>query len=333
MLSPSVQAAAPVHVASMRAGVIAAPRAISIESIPIPQPKAGEVCVRLEGCGVCGSNLPVWQGRPWFEYPREPGSPGHEGWGRVHAVGSGVSGFELGQPVALLSYHAFAQYDVADVEAIVSLPAALASSPFPGEPLGCALNVFRRSDIHSGQSVAVVGVGFLGALLIQLAKDAGAHVLAITRRPFALSIAAQCGADELIEWGDAGDVVRQVQARTKGQGCDCVIECVGLQSSLDLASELVRERGRLVVAGYHQDGTRQVNMQSWNWRGIDVINAHERDPRVYRAGIEAAVDAVLSGRLRPDLLYTHAYPLERLAEAFELMAERPDQFLKALVMM
>src|SRR5205085_8191991 len=62
---------------------------------------------------------------------------------------------------------------------------------------------------------------------------------------------------------------------------ECVIECAGTQAALDRASELVAERGRLVVAGYHQDGLRTVDMQSWNWRGIDVVNAHERDPLVY----------------------------------------------------
>ena len=59
-----------------------------------------------------------------------------------------------------------------------------------------------------------------------------------------------------------------------------MIEAVGKQWPLDLAAELTREGGRLVIAGYHQDGPRQVNMQLWNWRGFDVANAHERDPQV-----------------------------------------------------
>ena len=77
---------------------------------------------------------------------------------------------------------------------------------------------------------------------------------------------------------------------TDGRWCERVIEAVGLQWPLDLAGELTGERGRLVIAGYHQDGPRQVNMQLWNWRGIDVINAHERDPQRYVDGMRAAVD-------------------------------------------
>jgi threonine dehydrogenase-like Zn-dependent dehydrogenase len=72
-------------------------------------------------------------------------------------------------------------------------------------------------------------------------------------------------------------------------------------------------------------------MQLWNWRGLDVINAHERDPEVYMAGIRAAVAAVNSGRLDPRPLYTHVYPLERLGEALDATRDRPDGFLKALV--
>jgi threonine dehydrogenase-like Zn-dependent dehydrogenase len=113
--------------------------------------------------------------------------------------------------------------------------------------------------------------------------------------------------------------------------CDRAIEAVGKQQSLDLAAELTRERGRLIVAGYHQDGPRQVNMQLWNWRGIDVINAHERDAQVYMRGIRAAVDAVVSGQLDPSSLYTHRFPLDRLDDALNATRDRPDGFLKALV--
>jgi threonine dehydrogenase-like Zn-dependent dehydrogenase len=122
-----------------------------------------------------------------------------------------------------------------------------------------------------------------------------------------------------------------VKELTGGAFCDRVIEAVGKQWPLDLAAELTRERGRLIIAGYHQDGPRQVNMWLWNWRGLDVINAHERDPKAYKRGIREAVDAVASGRLDPAPLYTHTYPLDRLADALDATRDRPDGFLKALV--
>jgi threonine dehydrogenase-like Zn-dependent dehydrogenase len=232
----------------------------------------------------------------------------------------------------MLSYAAFAEYDVAAASALVVLPPSLDGRPFPAEPLACAMNVFARSAIRIGQTVAIVGVGFLGAILTSLAVNSGARVIAITRRPFALDIAARAGAAYTLVMDDHWRLIEEVKRLTNGEGCDCVIEAVGQQWPLDLAADLTRIRGRLVIAGYHQDGPRQVNMQLWNWRGLDVINAHEREEEVYVSGMRAAVDAVATGRLDPTPLYTHVLPLARIADAFDLLAERPDGFFKALVL-
>lgn len=316
---------------TMRAAIFAGPEQLRVEEIATPRPGPGQVLVRLEGCGVCGSNLPVYEGRSWFNYPFEPGSPGHEGWGRVAEVGEGVLHVSPGQRVAMLSFHAYAQYDVAGEDEVVALPPSLDNLPFPGEPLGCAMNILRRSKISPGQTVAVVGVGFLGALMVSLCSRAGARVIAIGRRPAALKMARRLGAEETIEMNDHWKIVDQVKALTGRAGCDRVIEAVGLQWPLDLAGDLTRERGRLIIAGYHQDGLRRVNMQMWNWKGVDVINAHERDPRVYIQGIREAVAAVASGALDPTPLFTHAFKLEELPQAFKLMQERPEEFFKGLV--
>lgn len=315
----------------MRAAVVAAPGQARMVLTELPTPAEHEVRVRLEGCGVCGSNLAPWEGRPWFQYPLAPGELGHEGWGRIDAVGSGVTRLQPGQRVAMLSFRAYAEYDVAAEEAVVSLPESLNDVPFPGEALGCAMNVFRRCEIAEGQTVAVVGIGFLGAVLTALSARAGANVIAISRRPFALDIAKRLGASELIPMDDHTRIIERVKTLTTGAGCERVIEAVGQQWPLDLAGELTRERGRLIIAGYHQDGPRQVNMQLWNWRGLDVINAHERDPRMYTRGIEDAIQAVLEGRLDPSPLYTHAFKLDQLSDALNSMRQRPDRFLKAIV--
>src|SRR5690606_37491235 len=178
----------------MRAAVIAGPRAVSIVDAPPPEPGAGQVRIRLDGTGLCGSNLPVWEGRPWFAYPLPPGAPGHEGWGTVERLGSGVEGLVVGARVAELSERAFAELDVADATHVVPLPHSVGTQPFPGEALACAVNVLRRSGIRAGDRVAIVGVGFLGAVLVRLASAAGAVVTAISRRRFALDVAAALGA-------------------------------------------------------------------------------------------------------------------------------------------
>jgi len=314
---------------TMRAARIVAPQRVEIDEIGLPEPGPGEVRIEVEGCGVCGSNLPLWRGRPWFQYPIEPGAPGHEGWGRVDRIGAEVGGVRPGERVAFLSSRAYADYDIARADSLVRVPAAI--EVFPGEALGCAMNIFRRSEIEPEQTIALVGVGFLGALLIQLAVAAGAQVIAISRRPFALQVARRYGAAEALASSDRTAAIARVMQRTDGSGCPCVIEAAGEQETLDLASELVGVRGRLVIAGYHQDSPRQVNMQLWNWRGIDVINAHERDPRRYVDGMNAAAERVAQGTLDTGPLYTHGFPLENISAAFAALDERPEGFLKAWI--
>ncbi len=315
----------------MTAAVLAAPRTIAIEVAPLPSPGAGEVRIRLEGCGVCASNVEPYEGQPWSTFPGQPGGMGHEGWGVIDAVGDGVDPAAIGTRVAALSGNSFAGYDIAKADMVAPLPAALDGQPFPGEPLGCAFNIFRRADIRAGQTVAIIGIGFLGAVLTKLASDAGARVIAISRRQESLDLATHYGAAATVPMHDHWAIIDAVKQLTGEAMCERVIEAVGKQWPLDLATALVGFGGKLVVAGYHQDGPRQVNMQEWNWKGIDVVNAHERDPKVQMQGLTEAIDAVANGRLDPAPLYSHHYPLDRLAEALDATRDKPQGFVKALI--
>jgi len=316
----------------IKAAAVTGPGSVALKEVERPRPGEGEVRIRLEGCGVCASNLGPWAGPEWMEFPLPPGDLGHEGWGVVDAIGPGVANVGMGDRVAALTYRAYAEADIAQADAVLRLPPELDGKPFPGEPLGCAFNIFRRSDIRPGQTVAIIGIGFLGAVLTKLASDAGARVIAISRRPESLELARSYGAAETIPMDDHQAIVDRVGQLTGGALCERVIECVGKQWPLDLAGELIGFGGKLVVAGYHQDGPRQVSMQSWNWKGIDVVNAHERDLAVQMQGMREAAEAVASGRLDPAPLYTHAYPLDRLAEALDATRDKPEGFVKALVL-
>jgi threonine dehydrogenase-like Zn-dependent dehydrogenase len=293
---------------------------VVVAEVPDPQPGPGQVCVRMQGAGICASELPLWSGREWFRYPREAGEPGHEGWGIVDAVGPDVEGVQHGDPVAAISYRAHAERDIADANNVVVLPPGV--GPFPGEPLACAVNAMRRALVRAGQRVAVVGCGFLGLLLVQLCAVAGAQIAAISRRSSALELARGFGAASTWRPDD--------RALAAGQQFDVVFEATGYQAPLDLAAALTRVRGRLVIVGYHQDGRRSVDMQLWNWRGLDVINAHERDPRIYVRGLREAVGAVKQGKLDPAPLLTHSFSLAEIGAAYRLSAERPEGFVKAI---
>lgn len=240
--------------ATMRAAVLIGPGELRIEQAPMPRPGPGQARLRIEGCGVCASNLEPWAGPDWMRFPTAPGALGHESWGIVDALGEGADGIAVGDRVAALSFAGYAEYDLADAENLVRLPDRLAGRLFPGEPIGCAVNIFRRSAIRAGQTVAIVGIGFLGALLTRLATDAGARVIALSRRPYSLAVARRMGAAETIALDDHREIVARVAELTGGAMCERVIEAVGKQWPLDLAGELTGEGGRLIIAGYHQDG-------------------------------------------------------------------------------
>ena len=316
---------------TMRAAVLTGPGAIEIHEIERPFPQVNQVQIRVESCGVCASNVAPFEGRPWFSYPFQAGAPGHEACGRIEKLGPSVTGWRAGDRVAFLSNHGFAEYDVANTDALVALPPQFDDEQIPAEPIGCVMNIFRRAEIKSGITVAVVGIGFLGTLLIQLASARGARVLALGRRPSALELARTAGARETIRLGDPALTVDQVKALTDERLCDVVIEATGKQEALDLASQITGIRGRLVIAGYHQDEKRQIDLQLWNWRGLDVINAHERDPAIAIRGVREAVEAMRSGELNPRPLLTHRMSLDHLAEALVLTRDRPDGFIKAII--
>jgi len=316
---------------TMQAVVITAPGKAEVKEVPLPEPGKGEVRIKMEGSGVCASNIPVWEGREWFNYPLPAGNPGHEGWGVIDAVGPDVACLRIGTRVACLSYNAFGQYDIAKADDVVVLPSALRKKPFPAEALGCAMNIFERSDIKRGHTVAIIGAGFLGALLVQLAKSAGATVIAVSQRQFSLETARKCGAHHTVPMNDHYTIIDKMKELTFNKLCDRVIEVTGKEWPLNLSIELTAERGKLIVAGFHQDGMRQVNMQLLNWRGIDMINAHERDSKQYIKGMRNAITAIQKGIINPFPLFTHSFSPDEMPQALEMLKTRPDGFIKALI--
>jgi threonine dehydrogenase-like Zn-dependent dehydrogenase len=312
----------------MRSAILIEPRRFHIDSLDTPEPGTGEVRIRVRGCGVCGSDMGPWKGIPGLSYPMQPGAPGHEVFGTVESVGPCVEGLGAGQPVTALTYRAYSEYDLAQADSVVPLPETLAGRAVLGEPVACAVNVMRRSGVREGDTVVLLGTGFLGTLLLQLLRrERPGRVVAVSRCPRRWmdgGLAERFGVDEVLTYDD--DVCG------RAGGADVVIEATGKQGPLDLATNLVRVRGRLIVAGYHQDGPRTVNMQLWNWRGIDVVNAHERDPAVYRSGMEEGVRLLAAGDLDLDPLITHTFPLADINQAFRMTEERPEGFLKSVVL-
>lgn len=293
---------------SQHAVVLVQPKMTRVQSVALPEPGEHEVRVRLQGCGISTSQLPIWEGRPWFNYPQQAGAPGHEGWGFVDAIGSGVDDLDVGQRVALMSRHAFAEFDIAARECVVPLPEELDDEPFPGGAFAHAMNVIERSDIRTGQTVAIVGAGFVGLLLTQLAADRGAHVVVLSRRPFALQSAESMDAEATVLLRGDGYDVRRALRVSGGDGFDRVIDIAGTKAGMHLARKICAERGRVVEQ--EPDGSADR----------------------YVSGVHRAIQAMLEGQLDPFPLMNHSVPMGSLDVGFRLTRDRPEGFVKALLL-
>jgi threonine dehydrogenase-like Zn-dependent dehydrogenase len=303
-------------------------RRSALVAAPVPVCGHGQVLMRVERVGVCASELPLWREGP----SSEPVFMGHEPVGEVVAVGPGVTGCEIGDMATGRIEHSFAQCAVADAMDVVPLPPDVSARSALGEPLGSVVEGLRRTPVGAGDRVAVIGAGFIGLCLLQLLCHRGtSRLTAVDPRPDARRHAARNGADQALAPEPAhGLAARDSATRSGADGFDVVFEASGTQTGLDLATELVRQHGTLSILGYHQRN-RDVDLRSWNFKAIDVINAHVRDRLLLRESIRRGLSLLSAGRVDLAALITHRYPLADIDQAFTDLAEKPAGFIKAVV--
>jgi threonine dehydrogenase-like Zn-dependent dehydrogenase len=315
----------------MRIAALKGVRNFIIEDQPIPEPGPEEILVRVKACGVCTSDTYTWSGKIGkIDFPRYIG---HEPSGVVERIGDNVTNVNVQDPVTIWTDgKGYAEYVKVPKDYVVKLPKGLGFEEALGEPIACMINGVKRSGIGLGDTVAVIGCGFMGCLFIQGAVLSGAsRIVAIDLLDERLELASKLGADITINSAEE-DAVKRVMEVTGGKGADVVVEATGEQKPLDMASEMVKIRGRLIVFGYHVGGRRSVDMASWNWKGLDVINAHERAPEVYVEGMRIGITLLSRGKLNMRDLVTHLYPLENINDAFRDATEhRPKGFMKAVI--
>jgi 2-desacetyl-2-hydroxyethyl bacteriochlorophyllide A dehydrogenase len=304
----------------MRVAVLNAPRQLEVVDEPVPEPRPGEVLLRVASCGVCASELDMWEGRAGIDYPR---FPGHEVSGTVERLGADVRDLAPGDPVAAwVTERGFAEY--VTVRADYCFPAG--SVPLDlalAEPLSCAANAVALAAPALGDDVVIVGAGFMGNLVQKLVQLAGARaVIVADTRPDALERARALGATRTI------DVRGQ---SLDGLGADVTFEVTGVQAGLIAAGEATRMSGKLVIVGYHQGEPRAIPLGTWNWMAFQLVNAHFRDVATIMRGMRTGMRLLTSGRLTLDDLVTHRFALADVNEAFAVAVAKPPGFVKATV--
>lgn len=293
-------------------------------------PGPGEVLVQVSACGVCASELHPWADGT-FPFPHRFG---HEPVGVVAAVGPDVQAVREGDRVTGLFNKAYADYGVAAAAELLPVPSGVADENALGEPLACLVNAQRRTPVELADQVAVIGLGYMGLGMLQLLKLRGpSRVVAVDVRDDARAAAARLGADEVYHPDELPEDARLLQFRDwqSNRGFDVVVEASGTQPGLTLAGELVRPHGVLSILGYHQGGPRQVEMGMWNWKAIDVVNAHVRRRGDLMESMRIGLDLTARGLIDLGSLVTHRYDLDDVDRAFGDLQAKPPGFIKAVI--
>ncbi|GAA3924524.1 zinc-binding dehydrogenase [Actinomadura viridis] len=303
-----------------RIAEITGPRTFTVREHRFDPPRPGEVLVQVDRVGICASDLHDWRTGPAGGKPLRLG---HEPVGTVHTVGAGVTGLRPGQVVTGRLVPSFASHVTADPADIVVVPEGVDPALAFGEPLGCVVEGYRRARPAVGARTAVIGLGFMGLVMARLlAQSPVCEVWGIDPRDDARDAAAAVGATRLFHPDDPG---------LEPSSADLVVEASGTQAGLDLATVLAAEHGALSILGYHRGPARAIDLTTWNWKALDVVNAHVRDGRVLADATRAALRLMACGRLDLAPLLTHEYPLDRIDEAYQALDAKPHGFVKATV--
>lgn len=314
----------------MRQSILVRPQQSVVQERPEPAVGRNDVLVRVKACGVCASELHGWH-QESGPYPKEYG---HEVTGEVVAVGPDVKAIRPGQLVTGLFHRGFAEYAVTTEDKVTEVPDGIAPEAALGEPVSCIMSAARRTRVDLGDTVAIVGLGFMGLLMLQAIRLKGpARIIAVDVRKEALEKSLSYGADEAYLPEDLPDTYKMTSwdRLGKGYGVDVAIEASGSQAGLTLAGEMVREHGVLSIVGYHQGGPRNVDMELWNWKALEVINAHERRAGYQMDCMRRGLELMRRGLLDVASLVTHRFRLDEVDQAFRTLLEKPKGFVKSVV--
>jgi 2-desacetyl-2-hydroxyethyl bacteriochlorophyllide A dehydrogenase len=313
----------------MKIAILKGPKEFQLEDEPLPALLPDEVLVQVVACGVCTSDMGVWEGKLGSQmYPRYPG---HEVSGIVVEVGADVHDWTPGERVAVwVLSRGYAEYVA--VKSKYCFPAGdLPLDLALAEPLACAVNTVELANLSLADDVVIIGAGFMGNLVQKLVQMQGPRRLIVAdNRPDALERALSLGATHVVNVAQES-LPEAVKALTDGQGADIAFEVVGAQAPLSLLGEVTRMSGKVVIVGFHQSEPRQIPLGYWNWMAFQILNAHFREETTILRGMRIGMRLLTSGRLSLENLVTHRFALEQINQAFATAHAKPEGFVKSTV--
>ena len=347
----------------MRAAVYRAPDRVVTETLPVPEIGPGEVLVRIDTCGICGTDLKkIHTGSH-----SAPRVFGHEMAGTVAALGAGVRGFAVGDRV--MAFHhipcghcfycrkqtfaqceqykkvgttaglgapaggGFAQYirvmdwivgDGVRPAGVIHIPDDI---PFEQaafiEPVNTCFKAIQLLALEPDETVLVIGQGSIGILLAALAAQTGATVLTSDMYPERHRIAGRFGLSHPLD--ARGDVVEACKAVTNGRGADVALVAVGSDALIGMAMEAIRPGGRVMLFASTQHGTAPFDPAAVCMDEKTLMGSYSASVAVQQEGIDLVFGGYRSGKLDLTKLISHRFSLEEAAAGVQLAANpQPD---------
>ncbi|MFC1958365.1 alcohol dehydrogenase catalytic domain-containing protein [Chloroflexota bacterium] len=338
----------------MRVAMWYSNRDVRIEEVPVPSIGRDELLIRVETCGICGSDV-----MEWYRLDRAPLVLGHEVGGQVVGVGEGVERYKEGDRVSVAHHvpcntchyclsgnHTVCDtlrktnFDPGGLAEYIRLPAINVDRGvflLPGEisyegatfiePLACVLRGLRKAQMQPSNSVLIIGAGIVGLLYVQLARALGAGRLVATDiNNFRLEAAQRFGADAAIHAEE--DLPVRLRQHNQGRLADLVIVCTGAVSAITQALKSVERGGTILFfAPTDPSVTVPISINEFFFRNdITLTTSYAGSPADY----QMALELIRAGTVPVSQMITHCLPLSETALGFQLVAEAKNS-IKVIV--
>jgi L-iditol 2-dehydrogenase len=354
----TVESARQLRQGTMQAAVLHGRQDIRIEDVPVPRAEAGELIVRVGAALTCGTDLKVFRRGYHARMIVPPALFGHELAGTVVEAGEGVEGFANGSRVVALNsapcgvcyFCKRGQENLCDdllfnngaYAEFIRIPARIVSKntlivpdhvPLEHaaltEPLACAVHGFLDSKPQPEDTVAVIGGGPLGLMMVHVAALSGCNVISIVKHDGQVEAAKQLGAAHIIKASSIQKAIRETRALTpNNRGVDIAIEAVGVPEAWEEAVEMVRKGGTVNFFGGCAVGTRvTLDTNRIHYSDITLRATFHHTPAICRK----ALDLIASGRFQAGAFITGHAHLYELNRVFEKLMNRSSEIKTAIV--
>lgn len=307
-------------------------RIIELREMDIPDPGPGEVAVAMEVCGICGWDVLAFNGR-FARYHSYPFCAGHEGVGRIIRTGEKVHSVKTGQRVAMQELPIgtpggplMARHAIRSERQVAVIPEGKTPvTQWVVEPVVCVVNGILYSGIQPGDSVALIGAGYMGLLFVQgLARSLIGSVTAFDIDDRRLELARKLGAQHTVNTKNR-QVPKELERRF-----DVVIETAGNADAMKIATTILRPGGILEnFAWHHHEHT--FDLDDWHTNGWRILNIQPGMNPHFGDLYPRTIALMANGTFSNESLVTHTEKVERAKDIYTAAAERTGGYLKGVV--